>query len=194
MDTNLETILFSGQHARLTPIVSGSKKGERATCCLLSTFMVAPEFAKQVLSEAGAPVGKQLHVECYTKVIFKSGNKSNNSRPDGFIVVNFGSEQWMALVESKIGNSQLSSEQIEGYLDLARMHGINAVITISNQFATPATHHPVEVNKNKLRSVQLYHFSWLSIVSIATLISANKAFEDREQSFLLSEFVRHLIE
>jgi len=133
MDTELEKILASAKKARLIPTLPDSKKEEKATSCLLSTFMVVPEFARQVLSDVGAPVGKRIHIECYTEVVFKSSEPGKNFRPDGLIVIKGGSKTWMALVESKIGNSQLSTEQVEDYLDLARRHGIDSVITISNQ-------------------------------------------------------------
>ena len=74
MDSDLEKILASGQKARLIPTVADSKKEERATSCLLSTFMIVPEFARQVLADAGAPVGKRLHIECYTEVVFKTSD------------------------------------------------------------------------------------------------------------------------
>jgi hypothetical protein len=95
-------------------------------------------------------------------------------------------------LKSAMGNGQLSSEQVEEYLDLARKHGIDALITISNQFATIPTHHPIKVNKQKLRTVQLFHFSWLSLVSKAILISDNKAIDDVEQAYILSELVSYL--
>lgn len=192
MDTDLEKILSSANKARLIPTLPDSKKEEKATSCLLSTFMVVPEFARQVLSDAGAPVGKRIHIECYTEVVFKSSESGKNSRPDGLIVIKGGSKTWVALVESKIANNQLSQEQVEEYIDLARRHGIDSVITISNQFATIPTHHPIKINKKKLRSVQLFHFSWLSLVSKAILISDNKVLEDAEQSFILNELVQYL--
>jgi len=192
MDTDVEKLLASGKKARLIPSLPDSKKEEKATSSLLSTFMVVPEFARQVLSDAGAPVGKRLQIKCYTEVVFKSTETGRNPRPDGLIVVKGGSKVWMALVESKIGNNHLFSEQVEEYLDIARKNGINSVITISNQFATIPTHHPVKINKNKLRTVQLYHFSWLSLVSKAILIADNKAIDDAEQSFVLNELVQYL--
>ncbi|PHS73780.1 MAG: hypothetical protein COB22_00825 [Cycloclasticus sp.] len=184
--------LATGQYARLIPTVADSKKEERATSALLASFMVVPSFAKKVLSNVRAPVGKRIKIVCYTEVTFKNNEKNKKSRPDGLIIITNGTKQWTALVESKIGNTDLAQEQIEDYLDLAKAHGINALITISNQFATTPTHHPVKVTKNKLRSVELFHFSWLSLKSEAVLLTANKNIEDPEQSYILSELVRYL--
>ena len=192
MKTEVTEFLASGQLARLIPTVADSKKEERATSSLLSSFMVVPVFAREVFSSAGAPVGKRLKITCYTEVTFKTNDKEKRSRPDGLVVIHNGSKTWTAIIESKIGNSELTNEQVEEYLDIAKKLGINAVITISNQFATTPTHHPLAVNKNKTRSVELYHFSWLSLKSKAVLLMGNKAVDDPEQAYILSELVRYL--
>ncbi len=192
MAGEIKSLLARAEIARLIPTVADSKKEERATSCLLASFMAVPAYAREVLSNAGAPVGKRLKAICYTEVVFKTTEKTKKLRPDGLIVITNGSKQWTALVESKIGNSELSKEQIEEYLDLAKKNGIDAIVTISNQFATTPTHHPVKVSKNKLRSVELYHFSWLSLKSMAVLLTSNKGVDDPEQAYILSELVRYL--
>lgn len=192
MGSEITERLATGQYARLIPTVADSKKEERATSSLLASFMVVPGFAREVLSDAGAPVGKRIKIVCYTEVTFKNNEKTKGPRPDGLVIITSGSKQWTALIESKIGNADLTKEQVEEYLDLAKVHGINALITVSNQFATTPTHHPVKVSKNKLRSVELYHFSWLSLKSKAVLLTANKSVDDPEQAYILSELVRYL--
>jgi hypothetical protein len=189
--TSIIDQIDSGQVARLIPTVVDSKKEERATSSLLASFMVVPAFAQDVLSTIGAPTGKRVRVKCYTEVVFKS-KKDRKSRPDGLLVVTSGSNEWSALIESKIGTAELRSDQIEDYLDLAREVGANAVITLSNQFATLPTHHPVQISKQKTRTVGLYHFSWLSLVSKAILIADNKRVDDSEQAYILKELVRYL--
>ena len=184
--------LASGQLARLIPVVADSKKEERATSILLASFMAVPIFAKKVLEEAGAPIGKKSKIRTYTEVIFKTTEDKKTSRPDGLIVVSSGSKQWTALIESKVGNAALTVEQIEEYLDLAKAQGIDALITISNQFATTPLHHPIKISKNKLRHTELYHFSWLALKSKALLLTNNKKVEDPEQAYILSELIRYL--
>lgn len=181
----------SGQVARLIPTVADSKKEERATSSLLAAFTVVPSFAQSVLSAVGAPFGKRSKIKCYTEVVFKSKG-SKRPRPDGLLIVTSGTKSWSAIIESKIGAAELRKEQIEEYLDLAREVRADAVITLSNQFATLPTHHPVSVHKQKIRTVGLFHFSWLSVVSSAILCSDNKQIEDPEQAYILSELVRYL--
>ncbi len=192
MEADLLKFLSSGQLARLIPTVSDSKKEERATSSLLACFMVVPDFAKEVLSEIGAPTGKTAKVECLTEVVFKNSGKENKIRPDGLIIIRAGAKRWMALVESKVGNSSLTPEQIENYLELAKLNQIDALITISNQFATSPTHHPVKIAKNKTKTVSLFHFSWLSIISKAILITDNNSVKDPEQAYILSELIRYM--
>lgn len=194
MSSEIVSQLASGQIARLIPTVADSKKEERATSSLLATFMVVPGFAESVLSDAGASIGKRSRVTCYTEVVFKSQDKEKGKipRPDGLVVISNGAKIWTALIESKIGNSELTNEQVEEYLTLAKQYKINAVITISNQFATTPTHHPLTIPKLKTRSVELYHFSWLSLKSKALLLTGDKGIEDPEQAYILSELVRYL--
>ncbi len=180
-----------GSKARLIPVVADSKKEERATSILLASFMLIPSYAEAVLADAGAKVGKRSDIKCYTEIVF-SDKSLDQFRPDGLIVISRGSKSWSALVEAKIGNNELSKEQIESYLDLAKSVGADALITISNQFATLPTHHPVSVAKTKTKSVELYHFSWMSLLSKAIVLSNNNSLEDKEQATVLKEVVRYL--
>lgn len=191
MTKSIKDSLVSGQLARLIPVVADSKKEERATASLLASFMVVPTFASNVLSELGAPMGRRAVVEGYTEVCFKSDDKSRNCRPDGLIIVSLGAKTWTALIEAKTGNTIHTKEQIEAYLDLARAHGIDAVITLSNQYAITPKHHPIALAKQKTKHVDVFHYSWLSLISKAVLITDNKKVEDPEQAYILSELVRY---
>ena len=163
-NSDVSSFIKFGSKARLVPVVADSKKEERATSVLLSTFMIVPQYAESILSEAGAKIGQRSEIKCYTEIVFKN-DELNNFRPDGLIVVNKANKSWSAIVEAKVGNNDLDKIQIENYLDLAKTLGVDAVITISNQVATIPTHHPVQVSKIKTRTVELYHFSWMAILS-----------------------------
>jgi len=182
--------LASGQLARLIPVVADSKKEERATSILLSAFMVVKDLAHSIFAEAGISIPKTAQITCLTEVTFKSKDLSK-IRPDGLIIASRGKKAWAALVESKVGTAELKTEQVEAYLDLAKELGLDAVITFSNQFATLPTHHPVAVQKSKKKSVGLFHFSWLSVLSKAVLLAGSKSIEDPEQAYLLSEVIRY---
>ncbi|MCF6281147.1 MAG: hypothetical protein L3J28_02875 [Candidatus Polarisedimenticolaceae bacterium] len=190
-NSDITSHIKSGSKARLIPVVADSKKEERATSVLLSTFMIVPQFAESILAEAGAKIGQRSEIKCYTEVTFNE-KEFNGLRPDGLIVISRGKKTWSALVEAKVGNNELNKEQIEKYLDLSKSIGVNALITISNQFATIPTHHPVTVSKHKTRTVDLFHFSWMAVLSKAAIMSSSKSVGDREQAIILKELVRYL--
>lgn len=183
--------LQSWDLARLIPTLPDSKREEKATSILLAAFRVVPIFALDMLKEAGAPAGKRVKIHCLTEIVPK-GQDGAKLRPDGMIFVETGRSTWSAIVESKVGLNNLDPEQIESYVGLARNLQCDAVITISNQFSAIPTHHPVTIPKNKLGKIRLYHFSWLSLVSKAVLLAANKKVDDPEQAFILAELVRYL--
>jgi hypothetical protein len=182
----------SGEFARLNPTVPDSKKEERATSILLATFRVVPDFARAMLSDAGVAAPKTSKIECYTEVALEIPGSSRAVRPDGLIVITKGKKEWLAFVEAKTGSSVLKQDQCEDYLTLAKQLGIDAVITISNQYSAVPSHHPVPVPKSKTRKVGLFHFSWLSVMSKATLLIDSREVDDPEQAFLLTELTRFL--
>ena len=180
----------SKDNARLIPTVAESKKEERATSALLAVFRIVPKYAFEMLREVGAPVVKRARIDCLTEVVPK--NQEGKLRPDGFLSVTYGKKSWSALIESKVGTAHLGQEQIEKYVVLARNLGCDALITISNQYATLPTHHPISVNKSKLGKLGLFHFSWLSLASKAKLLSDQGRISDPEQTFILEELLRYL--
>lgn len=182
--------------ARLIPTIPESKKEERATSLLLATFRVIPSYALHLLSEAGASGGVRAKVYGFTEIVPKSKDLNSGDttklRPDGLVVVETGRSTWSAIIEAKVGNNPLSAAQIESYIDIARLIGCDAIITISNQFATLPTHHPVAISKSKLGKLGLYHFSWLSLVAKAVLLAKHREVDDPEQAFILDELIRYL--
>ena len=177
----LEKNMVNGSAAKLFPFWPTQKRRKSDQHSAIY-FTVVPDYARAVLEEVGAPVGKRAKIECFTEVSFKGSNEK--SRPDGLIIVTNGSKKWAALVESKVGRSDLTQDQVETYLDIAKEQGFDAVITISNQFAQLSTH-THWLSKIKTRSVSLFHFSWLSLTSKALLLTSSKAVSDVEQSFML---------
>lgn len=190
----LEQQIATGERARLIPVVASSQKEGAAVSALLAVFEIVPEYAKEMLEDAGAPVSKRASIKCYTEVCFRVPKKTTNNlpRPDGLILIDTGRTQWSALIEGKIKGQSLESTQVEKYLDLAKEVGVNAVITLSNQFAPLPEHHPVPVDRRKTKSVSLYHFSWISVLSNAQLLRDSDSLVDREQSMVLRELIRFL--
>ncbi|MEO9963904.1 MAG: hypothetical protein ABJ388_01115 [Alphaproteobacteria bacterium] len=183
--------LTSGEVARLFPVISETGKEQRASSILLSVLSAVPPLANTVLSPLGQKIGTRTSVDTFTEIVFKSDPSSpRRDRPDGLIVVSTGHRKWSCLVEAKIGKNDLQPEQIERYLKIARENGIDAVLTISNEFAALPTHHPLAVQKSLLRKVGLFHISWSGVLTDALLLHEQAAIKDPEQAFLLREFIR----
>ena len=89
--------------------------------------------------------------------------------PDGAIVCRWGKNQWTCLVEVKTGTAQLREEQVSVYLDIAREHGFDGVLTISTQITANSDESPVAVNRQKLRRTNLWHFSWWRVLTEAVV-------------------------
>lgn len=126
----------------------------------------------------------------FIEVPFKDGDKK--LRPDGLIQVVFGQRVWTALVEVKTGRHDLIPAQIESYLDVARKHKFDALLTISNQVVAVPGVHPVQLPKAKTGSVKLHHLSWSRIRTEALVEQSNKSVSDPDQAWILAEFIRYL--
>ncbi len=183
--------LESGELARLVPVASKpEQKNTSVTCAIL---MAVEEFSEALLGQLGAPTGKRAKIQVWLEPVFKSANKDSKDRPDALIIVNNGRREWRALVETKTKNADLQSEQVERYLDIAKVQGIEAVITISNQFvATPSQSPCVEINKQKLKKVNLFHWSWSYLETEAKIQLSKSAVSDPDQAYILQEYVRYL--
>lgn len=191
--THRPDFLASGERARLIPVNAATSKEGRITSCFLASVMSVDEFAKGLLASIGVRLSKTSKVECYTEVVFKNKDRSEAKiRPDGLIVVTTGNKKWSAIIEAKVNNNEHQCEQVEAYLDLAKKNKIDAVITLSNQFSATPTHHPICVNKTKIRNVSLFHWSWTYLIAEAVMWVKYHGVNDPDQAYILEELVRFL--
>lgn len=182
--------LASGDLARLIPV---AKKPElRNTCVTCAMLMAVEEFAEALLGALGAPTGKRAKTQVWVEPVFKSTKNDNKDRPDALIVVDNGRRDWRALVEAKAKGSDLDSSQVERYLDIAKAQGIDAVVTISNQFVATPTQSPCDINRQKLKKVPLFHWSWSYLKTEAKIQLSKSAVSDPDQAYMLEEYVRFL--
>ena len=176
--------------ARLIPISSASgieAQERRAASALLAVIGAVPDFGRSLFKPLGAPAGR---FESFIEVPFKVNGRS--LRPDGIVAVTRGNKTWGALVEIKVGAAQLEPDQIDAYLDLARELDFNAVLSISNQYVTSSTAYPIDVDRRKLRRVQLHHWSWISVLTQAVVQSEHRGVNDPDQAYILNELIRYL--
>ena len=179
------------QPARLIPTsgISGPDEAERrATSALLAVMAAVREFGIAIVKPLGAPGGQVL---TFIEVPFKTGD-DRNCQPDGLVQTTRAGRTWTALVEVKTGGAELERPQVEIYLDVAREHGFDAVLTISNQLSPAPGVHPVEVDRRKLRRVALHHLSWAEVLTIAVQQRVHRGISDPDQAWILGELIRYL--
>jgi hypothetical protein len=190
---DLPEVLVRGERARLFPVLAETSKEGRTLSIFLSCFELVPDLGRALLASLDMKVGARAQIETYTEVVLKKGDQAPSLRPDGLIIVRSGSKSLSILVEAKVGGSELTKEQVEAYLDIARQNGIDALITLSNQFASLPTHHPVTVGTAARKKVQLFHWSWMFVVTQSILLLNDDDLVDREQRLLLREMNRFLL-
>jgi hypothetical protein len=190
--TELPSVMVRGERARLFPVLADTSKEGRSLSILLACIENVREFGGALLIGLGQRIGTRSHIRTYTEVVLQKAAPDRKCRPDGLLMLRSGSNEWTALVEAKVGNSDLTDEQIEAYIDLAKINGVDALITISNQFAPLPTHHPVQLSGSARRKISLYHWSWQHVLTAATLLLANDEVVDRDQRVILNEMVRFL--
>lgn len=118
--------------------------------------------------------------------------RATSSLPDGALVVERGKTGWRSLVEVKTGSASLTSEQVSRYLDVARLHSFDAVVTISNDLTPSPEESPVVVDGRKTRSVNLRHLSWWQILTEAIVQHRYHGIEDPDQAWILAELIAYL--
>jgi hypothetical protein len=189
--TDKPEMLASGERARLFPVLADTSKEGRTLSILLACFETVDVFGKSLLSDVGVKIGARTKIETYTEVVLKkAGDKA--CRPDGLVVVKSAGSSWTALVEAKVGSADLTVEQLESYLEIARLNGVDALITISNQFAPLPSHHPLTLSAATAKKAKIVHWSWMYLLTQATLQLGNEDVVDREQRVILNEMVRFL--
>jgi hypothetical protein len=192
MTDKLPEFLVQGETARLFPVLSTTSKEGRTTSIVLACLAKVDEFGAALIGSLGQRVGVRTKIETYTEVVCKNRSSGLKDRPDGLIVVKTGSREWSALVEAKVGTSSLDADQIEKYRVLAKENDLDCVITISNQFATtPSTHPLPEVLKSRSK-IPVYHWSWMHILTEADLLLSQDSVSDIDQKVLLNELRRFL--
>ncbi len=176
--------------AALFPVLSEGSKEKRAVSILLACMEQVPELARTLLQGQGAPFGKRSRLRAWTEA--GPVGKRGSVRPDGRIEIESSrGQKWTALLEAKIGKADLDISQIEAYLKEGRAAGADAVITISNDFAVLANHHPTYRGKIP-KGMTLLHWSWISILTKCRLLTHGDEIEDRDHRWIIEHLERFL--
>jgi hypothetical protein len=169
--------------------IKGQEEQERrATSALLAVMGAVPEFGHRLLWDLGAPKGK---ISTFAEVQLKDAD-GKLSIPDGAIVVTRGKTSWRAMVEVKTGTAELKPDQYERYLEMARRHDFDALLTITNQIRRGRDHIPVEYDKRKVGRLTLRHISWWRVLTEAVVQHRFRGIEDPDQAWILGELIAYL--
>src|SRR4029079_11617805 len=169
------------RQARLIPttgIGGQDEQEERATSSLLAVMGAVPQFGRAILDHLDAPGGR---IATFTEIRFVDAD-AKLSIPDGAVVVERGKVRWVCLVEVKTGGAELRVEQVERYLELARVNGFDAVLTISNQITASPLESPIAIDPRKVKKVALRHLSWWQVMTIARVEHKHRKIGDPDQA------------
>jgi len=184
-------LLLQGDTPRMFPVLADTSKEGRTLSIFLACLENVFEYRNAVFSDIGVKTHTKTRLEIFTEVVLKKAGPKP-LRPDGLIIVTNGSSVWKALIEAKVGTSEVTAEQIEPYLELAKLNGIDAVITVSNQFAPLPSHYPIVISPTSAKKAKLFHWSWTYLLTLASLQLDNEEIEGKERRVILSELVRFL--
>jgi hypothetical protein len=179
------------RRARLIPttgIGGQDEQEQRATSSLLAVMAAVPQFGRAILDHVGAPGGR---LQTFTEIRFVDED-TKLSIPDGALVVERGKARWVCLVEVKTAGVDLRSDQVERYLELARVNGFDAVLTISNQITASPEESPLAIDLKKTRKVALRHLSWWQVMTAARVEHKHRGVTDPDQAWILGELIAYL--
>jgi hypothetical protein len=171
-----------------TGIGGQDEQEQRATSSLLAVMGAVPQFGRAILDHVGAPAGQ---IRTFTEIRF-ADEDTRLSIPDGAIVVERGRTRWVGLIEVKTSGAELRVEQIERYLDLARINGFDAVVTISNQITASPEESPINIDARKTKKVALRHLSWWQVMTQARVEHQHRKISDPDQAWVLGELIAYL--
>ena len=195
---NYEDVTSQWEQARLfsTHGISQGKEAEnRVTSALLSVVKAVPDFLNYLLPPIGIAKFPKINLQnvstYYQPTLVLSSNEK--VRPDGAIVINGrGGNTLSVLLEVKTDKDILEEEQISKYLEVAQKENFTHVFTISNQISFMKRSHPLNKNKLPNNNVELIHLSWAYIKSRAVVYNEYINVEDREQKWIIEEFIRYM--
>lgn len=165
-----------------------SERETRAASALLAVMKAVPDFCHGLLAEMKAPKGK---IGTYTELRFRDDDQKTHI-PDGGVIIEKGNKRWGCLVEVKTSGVPLDGEQVARYLDLARDHGFDGFLSVSNQITTNPSALPYSVDKRKLRGLTVYHLSWWRVLTEAIVQHRFRGIADPDQAWILGELIRYL--
>ncbi|MCD4670246.1 MAG: hypothetical protein K8S14_07355 [Actinomycetia bacterium] len=175
------------REARLIPIIKPGDEMALASV-ILSSIRLIKEFRRMIFTDTKISKGGRIFV--YNEVVF---SQFPDSRVDGLLLTVRGDVIKDAVIfEMKNGTNELDQPQIERYHKIAKSYNIPKLITVSNQFVSEPTQCPVNIKSSK--QVQLYHFSWSYLLTLAHILLFDNELniKDKDQVEIMREVVSYL--
>ena len=149
-----------GQVPTLFPMMKAGSE-DAATCIFFSVLDLVFPFRERLLHSIGRSAYK--NGSDYSCVLRPSigGRLTEKDIPDAKIHLD-QKTNWTALVEVKIGASDLDQAQLGRYLNRAISQKAQALVTISNEMCADPAMPPLRLKpaEKRLRKVDHFHWSW----------------------------------
>jgi hypothetical protein len=191
MEDILKKLKNKGNKAQLIP---SFKKPERR---LLSVFMAAlelvPSYRGFILKNVNYNTGKISKYSSFMEPVFELG-REHVGRPDGLVICERRTTKWSMFIEAKCGSSVVRADQMQDYMSLAQNLGIDAVLSISNEFTSNPHELTYHAASNRRKGRQVYHFPWAYIVAETHLFLENEESLNDAETALISELLRFFSE
>ncbi len=178
-----------------TPIVAqlipSFKKTERR---LLSVFMrvldIIPEFRGHILELVDYRGGGTSAYRSFMEPSFDLLD-APALRPDGLLTCKRGTKEWSALVEAKAERQPIRPEQILDYIGIGKLLAVDAIISISNEFASSKGELPYSIPNHKRKGIAVHHLSWSRIAAEMNMFWETNASLNGAEKMVLQEAIRY---
>jgi len=180
-----------GQAPTLFPMMKAGSE-DAATCIFFSVVDLVYPFRDRLLKSIGRSAYKNGND--YSCILRPSigGRLTDKDIPDAKIELN-QKTNWTALVEVKIGASDLDQAQLGRYLSRAMTQKAQALITISNEMCAEPSMPPLRLKpaEKRLRKIDHFHWSWRYIAYQAKEVLLDKNLSELEVK-VLQQFIGFL--
>lgn len=88
------------------------------------------------------------------------------------------------MIEAKAEGKLIRSDQIASYIQLAKITGVENIITFSNEFARIPSEPPYHVDGKKSRGINVFHFAWADVRTMLELLKTDADLDEIERGLL----------
>lgn len=177
----LEAVKSPENRPRLIP---NYKQTERRLLSVFLALLSHSAHARGVfMRQCGCNFGRTAKYSSAMEVSFQ-GSQLPDLRPDGLLVCQKGKSDWTALIEAKSEGKPIRSDQIASYIQLAKVIGVENIITFSNEFARVPSEPPYQVDGKKSRGIDVFHFAWADVRTLLMLLKTDPELDEIERGLL----------